>query len=207
MSKLTFHNTVVVLASGPSMSQSLADKARQYFETIAVNNTIFLAPKSRTLVAQDKQWWNYYRDAVAAIHYDRDVYATIRSAQHPYKRRVPSAYIAGEIVKKTRARTPNSGALALYVAASLNYQNIIMLGFDMHGDHYFGRYPENTKMRNITDDNMQNRRKMMFDEFRNVKELIHTRYPKVRIFNATEGSALDMFEKVDFDSLIDMYTK
>jgi hypothetical protein len=81
-----------------------------------------------------------------------------------------------------------SGVLALEVAKSVfDADEILLLGADFHGDHYFGRYSQECRNTNES------------------RRLIHARQfsawaalnPCVRVINCTPGSALRCFRHAD----------
>lgn len=113
-----------VLATGPSMSQAVADSVRKY-RTIVVNNAYELAPWADALAAQDVQWWREHRKALEFAG-----------------RKFSANVIPGvEHVSGMDTQT-NSGALGIYVARMLGASRILLFGFDGHGTHYFGKHPE-----------------------------------------------------------------
>lgn len=202
--KVAQRHTVVILGAGPSLTQEIVDKVSPYFDIITVNNSVFLNPDCIALVAQDKGWWENFRDDVINCGFNAEVYSSTKKAKHPFKKRVVGASVRGEILAGSTARTPNSGALAVYIAACcLGYTRIVMLGFDMRGSHFFGDYSKESGLRNVA--TTESRYKSMFVEFDNTARFIKLQRPQVEIINCTDNSAIDSFEKVPLDELIGSY--
>ena len=115
----------VVLATGPSMSQALADSVR-HMPRVVVSNAFELAPDADALVSTDAAWWRHYPAAFG--------FAGRKFSVGCMDKRVEK--VAGF------QTCSNSGLLGMVVAAKLGATEIILLGFDMAGGHYFGRHPE-----------------------------------------------------------------
>lgn len=50
----------IILATGPSMSQAVADSARGFGTVIAVSDAYRLAPWADCLVSADTAWWKHH---------------------------------------------------------------------------------------------------------------------------------------------------
>ncbi len=114
-----------LVAPGPSAS--VADVARVAAAGIpigAVGNAFQLTESPAFVAAADAAWWRKYPEAKKlpgrkfSIHEVRDV----------ERMRVPEWSIC------------NSGVLGLECAKREGATKIILLGFDMHGSHFFGKY-------------------------------------------------------------------
>lgn len=180
-----------ILASGPSMTFEDATKATALGDVITVNNTILMAPTSHFLIAQDYHWWEEYGDAVIDSGFNGTVYTYSKLAQIPFHTEYIPDKVARRLTHGAISVIPNSGALAIYTAATLGYKEIRLLGFDMHGSHYFGRYDEVNLLN--TEDNPE-RYGAMFTEYENLAEMIKEDYNDVHVVNCTKGSSLKMFE-------------
>ena len=118
-----------ILATGPSMSQAVADSVRGRCKAAAVSDAFRLAPWADVLVSADRKWWDYHRPA-----YDGPKYSAVEAQG---VERFKGA-ISGE----------NSTLLAMKVAVSLGATRLLLLGVDMQGSHFFGPHHEprwNTK--------------------------------------------------------------
>lgn len=120
--KLWEGETVAVLATGPSMSQDVAD-ALSGHKRIVVNEGYRLAPDADMLVAMDGNWPQEYRDfpgmRVTGVK-DDDL----------------DAYYIGPRWERVRLENGaeveihNSGLTAIRVASALGAKKIIIAGFD-----------------------------------------------------------------------------
>lgn len=126
--------TVAVLASGPSMSQSVADALRKH-RTIVVNHTHRLAPWADMLVALDINLplWESARDfagiKICGAESDK-INAMYAGQWHERVKMGPSHTV--QIV--------NSGLAAIRIAVAMGASKIILAGFDPDkAGHFAGR--------------------------------------------------------------------
>jgi len=115
--------TVAVLASGPNMSQEVADALREH-RRIVVNHTHRLAPDADMLVAMDGNWPQELRDfaglRVTGV-LDDDLDALYIG---PRWERV-------QIAPGHEIEVHNSGLTAIRIAAQMGAARIILAGFDL----------------------------------------------------------------------------
>lgn len=161
--------TWAVLATGPSMSQSVADAVRGRCSVVAVSDAYKLAPWADVLVSADKAWWDHNPEA---LRFPGRKYGAM-----PEFNAVPG-------VERFRVSGgTNSGLLGLMVAVHLGATKVLLCGFDMHspGEHFFGRHPK--PLKSTTADRMALFRRQ-FMTFR----------PKgTEIINCTPGSELKAY--------------
>jgi len=131
--------TIAVLATGPSLTAEAVEKVRR-LPCIAVNDAYRLAPWAEILFAMDSRWWRH-NDAAVAVFAGIKVSLALEdpvAGVHTIKR-------SGEIgfdVRPNRIRTGgNSGYGAVHIAIQTGAARVLLLGFDMHGDHFFGKHP------------------------------------------------------------------
>ena len=157
-----------ILATGPSMSQQVADSVKDRFTVVAVSDAYRLAPWADALVSQDKAWWKC----------------------HPQALDFPGRKFSGGEVHDVERVTPdglittgtNSGLLAMHVAVKyLGARTLLLLGFDMGGTHFFGSHP--APLRNTSPDR--------FRAFH--RQFEHYKPKGISIFNCTSGSALKAY--------------
>lgn len=180
--------TVAILASGPSMSQAVADAVRAAgIPAIAVNSTFSLAPWADMLYAADAEWWLHpdNRDALAfaglrvtcrvpvnGVHCLRDSGADGFDPDPGYLR-----------------TGSNSGYQALHVAAHAGAARVLLCGFDMRrtkdGCHWHGAHP--TPLRETTDETYAK----WVRRFETIAGPLASRV--VDVANVTPGSALTCF--------------
>ena len=180
--------TVAILASGPSMSQSVADKVR-HLPCITVNTTYKLAPWAAVIYAHDAAWWRLHADALA----------------------LPGLKVGGEPVpgvltlKKTGVMgfdpNPscmrvggNSGYQALHLAIQAGASRILLLGYDMTGGHWHGQHP--AQLGNPAEGAYQR----WLPRFDTLIPAIEDRY--VDVVNCTPGSKLTCFRMMPLESAL-----
>lgn len=159
--------TWAILASGPSMSQEVADSVRG-LPTIAVSNTYELAPWADVLVSNDRRWWVNY----------------------PKSLEFAGEKICGLCIEPPNGVTKfagamsgsNSGLLALMVAVKKGATRVLLFGFDMAGSHYFGDHPQP----------LMNPTHVRFKKFR--EQFAAYKPSGVEIINCTVNSALKCYK-------------
>ncbi|MGK0736966.1 hypothetical protein ACSFCT_09275 [Yokenella regensburgei] len=125
-------NTVIVCASGPSLSRNDCDVAiRSDFPVIAVNSTWRAVPGCSHIYAGDLRWWdaNFTSVPTAAALWTCNYRAHQRYGLNLFDTDTRWAF--------------NSGQRSILFAVSQGAKNIILLGFDCsvsggshwHGDH------------------------------------------------------------------------
>jgi len=118
--------TWAVLASGPSMSQEIADSVRG-LNVVTVSNTHELAPWADVLVSSDRSWWT----------------------NNPSAKDFAGERYCGLCVEPPKGVTKfagamsgsNSALLAVQIAVSKGATTVLLFGVDLHGKHYFGDHP------------------------------------------------------------------
>jgi hypothetical protein len=135
--------TVAILASGPSMSQAVADAVHAAgIPAIAINSTFRLAPWADVLYAADPEWWAHpsNRDAL--------VFKGLRLSCQPMKAvlQLRNSGVTGFDPDPAAVRTGgNSGYQALHVAIHAGAARVLLCGYDMHGGHWHGKHPAGLK--------------------------------------------------------------
>lgn len=130
--------TWAVLASGPSMSQEVADSVRS-LSVVAVSNTYELAPWANAVVSGDRTWWT----------------------NNPQAKEFAGEKFCGLCVEPPKGVTKFSGAmsgsnsalLAIQIAVNKGATRVLLLGVDLHGKHYFGDHKP--PLKNPTDQRME----------------------------------------------------
>jgi len=162
---------VAVLATGPSMSQAVADRARAECDAVvAVNKAMELAPWADALAANDHAWWraNPHAKQFAGRKFSANKIDGVEQVTH-------------ELI----SRQSSSGALGIYAAHLLGATEIELHGFENRGDHYFGKYPE--PLRNTS----ASRYNVFEDQLDSLGQ--HLKKVGVRVTNKTPDSALKCF--------------
>jgi hypothetical protein len=162
--------TFVVVGTGESLTHAQIDHVHSAYlagacRAVAVNNAYKLMPWASALVGNDRIWWQTNPDALKFAG---------------------PKYCAG-VVRGTERLPPevgfpsdcNSGLQGMRVAAMLGASRILLIGFDLHGSHYFGKHP--APLRNTT----IARFKVHLRQFK--------RWRGPEVINCTPGSALTQF--------------
>jgi hypothetical protein len=157
--------TWALLAPGPSASTELAESIR-HLPTGAVSNAYQLAPWAQFVAASDAAWWRKYPEALK------------------FPERYAMAPAGGvERVFSKFGNPCNSGVLALEVVKKKGAKRVILLGFDMHGSHFFGPYT------NGLSNTQPYRRRIHLKQYEDWAKA----NPQISVINCTPGSALTCF--------------
>lgn len=159
-----------VLASGPSMSQEVADSVRGRCSVVAVSDAYRLAPWADVLVSQDAAWWRSHPDA------------------KEFKGRKFAGVVVPDVEKFPSLTGSNSGLLGCQVAVSLGATRILLLGVDLRGSHFFGPHP--APLRNTA----EHRFRAFEEQFKRYKPR------GVEILNCSPKSFLKAYPKADLNA-------
>ncbi len=195
--------TVVILASGPSLSIAQCDAVRAWRQqaanrrVIAINTTFRRAPWADVLYACDAPWWR--------LHH-AEVTATVRSELWTQDKEATRAFAVRHIESAALpglGRRPglihqggNSGYQAINLASQAGVAKIILLGYDMHGTHWHGRY----------ENGLPNTAPHLFETWIANAKLLAADLAKdgIEVVNCTEGSALPWFTKASLADTLDL---
>lgn len=159
---------VAILATGPSMSQAVADCVKGRCTVIAVSDAYRLAPWADVLVSQDRKWWLAHPEALQFAG------RKLRGGAE-WQRHEGTEHVKFEGAVTTSS---NSGLLACMVAVQVGATRILLCGFDMGGTHFFGEHPAPLK----------NTPPERFEVFK--QQFASFRPRGIEIINCTPGSAL-----------------
>lgn len=139
--------TVVCLGGGPSLTPADVALVRGKGIVVAINDAVRLAPWAEVLYACDAKWWHWHSNDPSVR-----AFAGLKFALDPGARR----YAGVQVLRKTgetgletnpiglRAGR-NSGYQAINLAVHLGAARVLLLGYDMRGDHWFGHHPDQSK--------------------------------------------------------------
>jgi hypothetical protein len=200
---------VIVAASGPSLDQSQADRAREScLPTIAVNDAYRLLPFAEVLYACDSAWWRVHKGAPDFEGEKWSSHGTSGRTRHNDKFADAEAY--GLNLIKGQDGTgfsldpdiihygSNGGFQAVNMAGHfIGWSGcIVLIGFNLgavNGQaHFFGKHPKG--LRNTA--NYQN----FIEAFERAAKKLP---PGITILNATPNSALKCFPKVNLDDALE----
>lgn len=170
-------STFAILATGQSLTQEDVEYVRGKCRVIAVSNAYTLAPWADALVSNDARWWKAHPEAFE--------FAGRRFCYEWVDRRVER--IKG---RHNFRYGINSGLRGALIANDLfRATRILLLGFDMHGTHYFGPHTH-AKLKN-TDAN----------RFAiHIKQFDH--WDGCEVTNCTPNSALQKFPIKDLREVL-----
>lgn len=141
--KLWAGETVVCLATGPSLTVDDVNYVRDKAKVIAINNAYQLAPWADVLYACDAKWWHWHRGVPS--------FQGLKYSLDPMSRAFKGVQILdktgqeGLEVLPTGLKTgSNSGYQAINLAVHFGAVRILLLGYDMHGGHFFGTHPDHS---------------------------------------------------------------
>lgn len=149
-------STVVLIASGPSLTPEDVTFCRGRARVVAVKDAVRLAPWADVCYACDARWWAHHNglpDFTGRKFAIEDCKAAVAFAKH--NSRWPDIELidnTGEVGLEADPRGvrtgKNSGYQAINLAVHLGASRIVLLGYDMQHTggrhHWFGVHPWNT---------------------------------------------------------------
>lgn len=198
----------IVAAPGPSLTPEVAALCRG--NVLAVNDAYRRLPDATAMYAADREFWNV-RKGCPDFRGDKWT-VRIREIRNKRGRKVYPEYQNAEVISRyglnvIEARPlregfcfdpgfihlgKNSGFQAVNLAIEFGGNPIIMVGFDMHGTHFFGPHVYPLRQRG----NFQ----YWIPEFEKAAKALP---PGLRIINATLGSALTCFPIMTLQEALD----
>lgn len=170
--------TWAILATGPSMSQAVADSVRG-LNVIAVSDAYRLAPWALAMVSQDRAWW---KANPAALKFAGRKFSGGREPVEGTEK-LPDVLTGS-----------NSGVLGIRAARFLGAKRIVLLGFDGHGTHFFG--PHIGPLKNTSDA----RRVVHMEQHR--QEAHACKWAGVEVWNCTPGTAIPHYRKAELQDVM-----
>jgi hypothetical protein len=149
ISKIWDGDTVLCIASGPSLDTDDIDYARGKCRTIVINDNYQLAPWADILYACDLKWWVWHKGApdFEGLKYTMDKKAAEKYSLN-YIEGGPGNALS-DMPDKIHTGS-NSGAQAINMAFLLGAKRIVLTGYDMKiaksgASHWFGDHPDQTR--------------------------------------------------------------
>lgn len=142
--------TVVILATGPSLTEADVNYVRGKARVIAVNDAYTLAPWADCLYATDAKWWNWHHGVPTFTNQKW-------SLEHSQWNRTRALYPSVQRLRNTGAygieheptglrNGRNSGYASINLAVHYGAARILLLGYDMQPSkgrtHFFGDHPQ-----------------------------------------------------------------
>jgi len=142
--------TIVVAGTGPGLTLEVAEYCRYQF-VIAVNDAYLLMPYARMMYAADAPWWEVHKGAPAFAGERWSVLEFTKPEATAAKLATADKYdinlIYGapgfgfSVDKKVLHYGANSGFQAINLALHIGASRVLLVGFNMEGDHFFGKHP------------------------------------------------------------------
>lgn len=124
--------TALILASGPSLREFIKTPQQHQPEirVIAVNSSVFAAPRAHVCFGVDFMWWKTHYRAVRADT-DAQPWTTDRSAAERFHLKFVRGANEGGLHPTRVNSNGNSGAAAINFAVLTGVKRVLLLGFDM----------------------------------------------------------------------------
>jgi hypothetical protein len=188
----------IVAATGESLTQEIAEQCRGY-NVLAINDAYRLFPFAKALYASDAEWWRLHKGCPS---FTGEKWSTYGEQVAPAKEfglkliKGRKGYGLGFSFEKGIIHwCGNSGFAGVNLALHFGAKRIVLVGFDMHGSHFFGEHPPMPR---------RTQKKHGFPRwithFEKAAELLP---PEIIIINATEGSALKCFPMMSLSEALD----
>ncbi len=158
---------------------------------LVVNNAYQLAPWASWLYACDQNWWDEYAHDVANT-FQGELWTNARRAAaelgiNRIDIAAPPERFAGLSTKPGVIHGGwNGGYQAINLALHFGAKRIVLLGYDLHGTHFFGEYSNPLLARHSRD----------FKQWMASFKTIDPAHYGVEIINCTPGSALTHFPQM-----------
>lgn len=154
--------------------------------TVAVNDAYRLCPHARIIYAADKAWWD--ANPLAMTLPGTKVTCSTQ-AWRPGMELVRQSGPEGFDRDTSAVRTgSNSGYQALHLTIHAKPRRILLVGYDMHGEHFFGRH--------------QNLRNPTPDMLAKWATLFSGLAGKAQIINCTPNSAITCFPRATLEECV-----
>ncbi len=192
----------IVAATGPSLTPEVAEQCKGH-NVIAVNDAYRLLPFARALYAADSGWWKLHKGCPG---FAGDKWTTCGRDLEAWPAKDYGIQLIGSpkgaegfsFTPGVIHRGANSGfqavnlALVVYGATS-----IVLVGFDMHGSHFFGEHPPMPRRSRGSSSGKAYARFMR--NFSRAAELLPS---DRKIINATPGSAMTCFPMMPLEEAL-----
>jgi hypothetical protein len=195
-------NTVIVAATGPSLTEDVAELCRDHRAIIAVNDAYKRLPFAPVMYACDAAWWRAHK---GCPDFRGEKWSTHNPSGND-KREAARLYGVRLVAGKKAAGFStdpavihygnNSGFQAVNLAILFGAKRVVLVGFNMrregNQEHFFGSHPAPL------------RRASSFGQFIAAFNEAAKQMPRgVEIINATSGSALGCFPYMPLQEALD----
>jgi len=153
-------------------------------KVIAINNANTLAPWAEVLYACDYKWWHWHKGVPSFTGMKFSVDERSR-AFHDVQVLRKSGADGLELDPGALKTGSNSGFQAINLAVHFGAKRVVLLGYDMQGDHFFGKHPDGTVPPF----------QICLEKFRTLVEPL--RRLGVEVINCSRKTKLDCFPRMD----------
>jgi len=198
MIEFKMHKTIVIVASGPSLTQSQVDYCKDKVDVMVINDNYKLAPWAKWLYGCDFDWWGVHYKTIRSI-FTGELWTQDERAFNAWDN---INLIEGEnkrgLGKDGKIHFgQNGGYQAINLAYLWGYDTILLIGYDMKLDsngkrHWFGDHPEPLdKKANYAN---------WIARFQELAADLEEQH--IKVYNCTNSTALDCFEIEKLENLI-----
>lgn len=182
-------STIACVGTGPSLTAEDVALLQGRARVIVVNDAYKLAWWADVLYAADAKWWAWHKGvpSFGGLKYT----AQPGAVRWPGVQMLRRTGLEGLELDPRGVRTGfNSGYQAINVAVHLGAARIVLLGYDMRGDHFFGKHPDRTKPPFV----------LCLKKFGTLVAPLAAR--GITIVNATRDTALECFPRVSLEEAL-----
>lgn len=187
-------DTIVIIASGPSLTRSDVALCEQAgYPLLGINNAYQMTDKLSIHYACEKKWWNKHYDFTPDCHK-----FSLEQTQFPDVKALQNDGIYGLSHEWPRIRTgQNGGYQAINLAYLFGYKTLILLGYDMQETNGQVHWHE-------LHAGLNNPGRHNFIMWRNNFNLLAQELESVsiEILNATRQTALECFQCVTLEDVL-----
>lgn len=193
----------VVVASGQSASQVGLEQTRGRCRVVVVNSSFRLAPWADVLYAADRQWWEHNHGDVLGFS---GLKITAReSIGKKFNIKIVNVKTISEAEahcfhlepKGTIGHSGNSGFQALNLPLQFGSRKIVLVGFDLFGEHWHDKHIE--PLRNPRPGAMELWRERLDAQATRLKAM------GVEMLNASDQSALTAYPKMSLNEALSRF--
>ena len=143
--------TIVCIASGPSLTSADALRCRQKARVLTINDGVMAAPWAEAMYAAEHKWWDWKQNLLQYFPRLKVTCSKTAAKAHQLLYVEPTIEFGLSLDPSKIAHGGHSGYGGVNVAYHLGGKRIVLLGYDMQpgpqGEHhFFGAHPDNTHL-------------------------------------------------------------
>lgn len=196
-------STIACVAPGVSLTQDQVDRLRGRVKVMLVGDAYRLCSWADWLYHADQPWWKYHHESIIAAGFSGELWTSDRATAARYGlnhirvvNRAGLSLDVGEIHGGS-----HSGYQAINLAHHFGARRILLVGYDMHGTHFFGKHPEfvadkRTGLRNTAPETFE----AFLERYRELSAAANK--TGLQIVNCTPASAIKFFPMMSLDQAL-----